>query len=224
MRPRILSSSSGTDVRPLVGCALLLVTLAACGTAAVPPAADHPLEGTAQACDFTTPLDDVPAHQLRRCAQAARNSGDTRHGSGDEQRLAVFVGNGQLEYGPYAKIAPVRNFGGVPTVVDIPPEQLARGFPLAVVESSGSYDSLGFERGTNVVIGAVAPGATRGVAWVVPVDNPANPTRLVIDVQTHPDSANAPLPAARWVWSRVDDTMWVSCSGACCGIKRAYSR
>jgi hypothetical protein len=143
--------------------------------------------------------------------------GDTRHGTGDEQRLAVVGAGGQLVYGPKASITPLRGYYGMSVITDASEKEMARGVPLAVIASDSAYPKLGLRAGKNVLIVAVAAGADSGTALMVPVDGTAA-TRLAVHVTDHKDESDYPLPTARWIWSDKDETIWIACGRRCCWV------
>ena len=169
-------------------------------------------------CDFPGGFKAVAPMAMRTCAIAAKPLMDARHGVGDAQRLAVVGAKpGELAYGPYVEVAPLRNFAGAASVTALSESQLARSVPLAIVTAMGAYPKLGIQPGSNALIVRVAPGDSTGSAAMVSIDS-GTVTMLAVHVQDHPDPADQPLATARWLWSDHDETLWVACGRRCCWV------
>ena len=169
-------------------------------------------------CDFASGLKSVAPMALKTCAIAAKPLVDMRHGGGDAQRLSVVGARpGELTYGPYAEVSPLHGFSNAPLLTDLSEAQLAHGVPLALVMAKGAYPKLGIQPGANAVIVHVAPGDTVGTAAMVSIDS-GTVVLLAVHVQEHKDPADQPLPAARWIWSDQDESLWVACGRRCCWV------
>jgi hypothetical protein len=215
------SFSSPVPLSPRLAAApwILVAALAAAGSARA-QAVNAPPSSAPAGCEFTMEMlqkKAVPAAQFAACAQSVSKSGDTRHGTGDAQRLAVSDSTGKLHYGPFATIVPIRGVPGVPSVTEVSDALLAHGAPLAVIDSKGRYAALGMRKGLNVLIVAVADGESTGTAVMVPLDG-GRPKYLGVTVEAHADPADQPLATARWIWSASDETIWVACGRKCCRV------
>lgn len=169
-------------------------------------------------CDFPSGFKSVAPTDLRKCAMAAKPLADTRHGVGDAQRLAVEgPRKGELSYGPYVEVMPLRHFAGAASVTELSDSQLARSAPLVLVMAKGPYAKLGIQTGANALIVRVAPGDSVGTAAMVSLDS-GSVTMLAVHVQEHKDPADQPLPTARWIWSDDDESLWVACGRRCCWV------
>jgi hypothetical protein len=169
-------------------------------------------------CDFPAGFKAVAPMAMRTCAIAAKPLMDPRHGVGDAQRLALPGARpGELTYGPYVEVAPLRNYAGASSVTALSDSQLARSVPLAIVTAKGPYAKLGIQPGVNALIVRVAPGDTAGTAAMVSVDS-GTVTMLAVHVQEHKDPADQPLATARWLWSDNDESLWVACGRRCCWV------
>jgi hypothetical protein len=196
-----------TFMRTLVPLAFLATTACA-----------HYIGGNAdEPCGMGPTLQATSATSLSACAQAVAGDADTRHGAGDEQRLAVAGPGGQLQYGPKATITPLRGYFGMKSVTHATAQEMARGVPLALITSDSAYPKLGLRAGKNVLIVAVPQGSDSGTALMVPLDGSVA-TPLAVHVTDHMDKSDYPLPTARWIWSDKDETMWVACGRRCCWV------
>jgi hypothetical protein len=191
---------------------LLLAAVVAAGCA-------HPSGsgGPAPACGFSADLKSASSHDLQACAKSVMGAADMRHGTGDEQRLAIVDPGGHLRYGPKASITPLRDFLGIADVTAVSDKVLANGVPMALIVSDSAYAKLGVQKGYNVLILSVPSGADSGMAAMIPVDG-STVTFLKVHVTSHKDAIDYPLATARWIWSDTDETIWVACGRRCCYV------
>jgi hypothetical protein len=173
--------------------------------------------GPAPACGFSADLKSASSHDLQACAKSVMGAVDMRHGTGDEQRLALVEPGGHLRYGPKASITPLRDFLGIADVTAVSDKVLANGVPMALIVSDSAYAKLGVQKGYNVLILSVPAGADSGMAAMIPVDG-STVTFLKVKVTSHKDPVDYPLATARWIWSDTDETIWVACGRRCCYV------
>jgi hypothetical protein len=179
----------------------------------------HPSTGTGgpAPCGFSADLKSASSYALQACAKSVMGAADLRHGTGDEQRLAIVDPGGHLRYGPKATITPLRDFLGIADVTAVSEKVLANGVPLAVIFSDSAYSKLGMQKGYNVLIVSVPQGSDKGMAAMIPVDG-TTVTFLTVNVTSHKESVDYPLATARWIWSDSDETIWVACGRKCCYV------
>ena len=191
---------------------LMLAAVAAAGCA-------HPSSAGAPAptCGFSADLKSASSKDLQACAKSVMGAADMRHGTGDEQRLAIMDPGGRLRYGPKASITPLRDFLGIANVTAVSEKVLANGVPMAVIFSDSAYSKLGVQKGYNVLILSVPAGADSGMAAMIPVEGSAV-TFLKVHVTSHKEPVDYPLATARWIWSDTDETIWVACGRRCCYV------
>ncbi len=209
MRSPIASASPARRARTALQ--FVAVALSAAGCA-------HYIGGDpGEPCRVTPDLKTAEASALSACAHAVSGNADTRHGTGDEQRLAVMDSSGRLAYGPKATITPLRGYYGMSSITAATDKDLAHGLPLAVIAIDSAYPKLGLRAGKNILIVSVPEGAEVGTAVMVPLDG-SPVTRLAVHATTHEDESDYPLATARWIWSDKDETIWVACGRRCCWV------
>jgi hypothetical protein len=209
MRSPLASATPARRARTALQLVAVALTAAGCA---------HYIGGDpGEPCRVTPDLKSAQASALSACAHAVSGNADTRHGTGDEQRLAVLGADGQLTYGPKATITPLRGYYGMSSVTAASEKDLAHGVPLAVIASDSAYPKLGLRGGKNILIVSVPEGADSGSAVMVPLDGSAV-THLAVHVTSHADESDYPLATARWIWSDKDETIWIACGRRCCWV------
>jgi len=209
MRSRLASATPARRARTALQ--FVAVALAAAGCA-------HYIGGDpGEPCRVTPDLKTAEASALGACAHAVQGNADPRHGTGDEQRLAVMGTDGQLMYGPKATITPLRGYYGMSSVTAATDKDLAHGVPLAVIVIDSAYPKLGLQAGKNILMVSIPEEDDVGTAVIVPLDG-SPVTRLAVHATTHPNESDYPLATARWIWSDKDETIWVACGRRCCYV------
>jgi len=209
MRSSLASASPARRARIALQIVAVAFTAAGCA---------HYIGGDpGEPCRVTPDLKSADASSLGACAHAVSGNADTRHGTGDEQRLAVMSAGGQLVYGPKATITPLRGYYGMSSVTAATDKDLAHGVPLAVITIDSAYPKLGLQAGKNILLVSIPDGADVGTAVMVPLDGSAV-TRLAVHATAHPNESDYPLATARWIWSDKDETIWIACGRRCCWV------
>jgi hypothetical protein len=209
MRSPLASASPARRVRTALSIVAVAFTAAGC--------AHYIGADPGEPCHVTPDLKTAEASALGACAHAVQGNADPRHGTGDEQRLAVIGAGGQLVYGPKATITPLRGYFGLSSVTAVTDKDLMHGLPLAVIAIDSAYPKLGLQAGKNILMVSIPEGEDVGTAVMVPLDG-SPVTRLAVHATTHPDESDYPLATARWIWSDKDETIWVACGRRCCWV------